>query len=126
MARAQLPIGTWGAISTWVVQTDGKGKAVKHKSQARFRDHDGRLRPVSAYGKTKTEAERSSSRTAPGRATPASSLPCTRSPTSSTFGSEGSKDWSPTGHAHRPPWTPIGAPSGVATAATRTTRLPLP
>lgn len=58
MPRAPLPIGTWGAISTWVVQTDDKGKAVKHKSQARFRDHDGRLRPVSAYGKTKTAAER--------------------------------------------------------------------
>jgi integrase len=58
MPRAPLPIGTWGAISTWVVQTDDKGKAVKHKSQARFRDHDGRLRPVSAYGTTKTAAER--------------------------------------------------------------------
>ncbi|MFI6833640.1 helix-turn-helix domain-containing protein [Kribbella sp. NPDC050241] len=58
MPRAPLPIGTWGAISTWVVQTDDKGKAVKHKSQARFRDHDGRLRPVSAYEKTKTAAER--------------------------------------------------------------------
>jgi hypothetical protein len=58
MPRAPLPIGTWGAITTWVVQADDKGKAVKHKSQARFRDHDGRLRPVSAYGKTKTAAER--------------------------------------------------------------------
>ncbi|TCC32231.1 tyrosine-type recombinase/integrase [Kribbella sindirgiensis] len=58
MARAPLPIGTWGAISTWVVQTDAKGKPIKHKSQARFRDHDGHLRPVSAYGKTKTAAER--------------------------------------------------------------------
>jgi hypothetical protein len=58
MPRAPLPIGTWGAISTWVVQTDDKGKAVKHKSQARFRDHDGQLRPVSACGKTKTAAER--------------------------------------------------------------------
>ncbi|MEU4292754.1 helix-turn-helix domain-containing protein [Kribbella sp. NPDC026596] len=58
MPRAPLPIGTWGAISTWVVQTDDKGQAVKHKSQARFRDHDGRLRPVSAYGTTKTAAER--------------------------------------------------------------------
>ncbi|RZT27521.1 integrase-like protein [Kribbella sp. VKM Ac-2569] len=58
MPRAPLPIGTWGAISTWVVQTDDKGRAVKHKSQARFRDHDGHVRPVSAYGKTKTAAER--------------------------------------------------------------------
>ena len=37
MPRAPLPIGTWGAISTWVVQTDDRGNAVKHKSQARFR-----------------------------------------------------------------------------------------
>ncbi|TDX03542.1 tyrosine-type recombinase/integrase family protein [Kribbella sp. VKM Ac-2566] len=38
--------------------TDDKGRAVKHKSQARFRDYDGHVRPVSAYGKTKTAAER--------------------------------------------------------------------
>jgi len=58
MPRPPLPIGTWGDISTWVVQVDEKGKAVKHKSQARFRDHDGRVRPVSAFGKTKSAAER--------------------------------------------------------------------
>jgi len=56
MPRPPLPIGTWGEISTWVVQTDDK--AIKHKSPARFRDHDGHLRPVSAYGKTKTSAKR--------------------------------------------------------------------
>ncbi|MEV6894793.1 helix-turn-helix domain-containing protein [Kribbella sp. NPDC051137] len=53
-----MPIGSWGQISTWVAETDDKGKPTKHKSQARFRDHDGRLRPVSAYGKTRTAAER--------------------------------------------------------------------
>ena len=58
MSRPPLPIGTWGEISTWVAQTDDKGKPVKHKSQARFRDHDGRVRLVSAYGKTKTASER--------------------------------------------------------------------
>jgi hypothetical protein len=58
MPRPPLPIGTWGEISTWVVQTDEKGKPVKHKSQARFRDPDGRVRPVSAFGKNKTTAER--------------------------------------------------------------------
>ncbi|MET9268085.1 helix-turn-helix domain-containing protein [Kribbella sp. NPDC003557] len=40
------------------MQIDARGKAVKHKSQARFRDHDGHLRPVSAYGTSKTAAER--------------------------------------------------------------------
>lgn len=58
MARPPLPIGSWGQISTWVAQTDDNGKPVKHKSQAKFRDHDGHVRPVSAYGKTKTAAER--------------------------------------------------------------------
>lgn len=58
MPRPPLPIGSWGEISTWIVQTDDKGKSIKYKSQARFRDHDGRVRPVSAYGKTKTAAER--------------------------------------------------------------------
>ncbi|MET9315375.1 hypothetical protein ABZX12_26475 [Kribbella sp. NPDC003505] len=43
MARPPLPIGTWGEISTWAVRTDAKGKAVKHKAQASFRDHDGHL-----------------------------------------------------------------------------------
>lgn len=58
MARPPLPIGTWGEVSTWVVETDDNDKPVKHKSQARFRDHDGHVRPVSAFGKTKTAAER--------------------------------------------------------------------
>ncbi|GAA3112996.1 integrase [Kribbella aluminosa] len=58
MARPPLPLGTWGEIATWAVQTDDNGKVVKHKSQARFRDHDGRVRPVSAFGKTKTASER--------------------------------------------------------------------
>ncbi|MFI5693698.1 hypothetical protein ACIA58_17780 [Kribbella sp. NPDC051586] len=58
MARPPLSIGTWGNSSTWVAQTDDKGKPAKHKSQARFRDHDGHVRPVSAFGTTKTAAER--------------------------------------------------------------------
>lgn len=53
MARPPLPIGSWGEISTWVVQTDDQDKPTKYKSQARYRDHDGHVRPVSAYGKTK-------------------------------------------------------------------------
>ncbi|GAA1602478.1 hypothetical protein GCM10009789_65730 [Kribbella sancticallisti] len=53
MARPPLPIGSWGEISTWVTQTDDEGNPTKYKSQARYRDHDGHVRPVSAYGKTK-------------------------------------------------------------------------
>lgn len=58
MARPALPIGSWGEISTWIVQTDDGGNPTKYKSQARYRDHDGHLRPVSAYAKTKTAAKR--------------------------------------------------------------------
>ena len=58
MPRPPLPIGMWGEISTCVMKTDDKGEPIQHKSQARFRDYDGHARTVSAYGKTKTAAER--------------------------------------------------------------------
>ena len=48
MASVELPtvrqVGTWGKISTWVAQADDNGRPVKHKSQAKFRDHDGHAR----------------------------------------------------------------------------------
>ncbi len=59
MARPTIPLGSWGTISTWPTKTDAKGKAVQHKAQAKFRDLDGHVRPVSAYGPTKAAAERS-------------------------------------------------------------------
>ena len=46
MPRPPLPIGTWGEISTWVAKTNNNGKADQHKSQAKFRDHDGQVRAV--------------------------------------------------------------------------------
>jgi hypothetical protein len=58
MPRPPLPIGTWGRISTKVTETDKNGKPVKHMSRAKFRDHDGVVRPVTAVGNTKTAAER--------------------------------------------------------------------
>ncbi|TCC55369.1 site-specific integrase [Kribbella pittospori] len=58
MARPPLPIGTWGSISTSVERTDGKGKPAAYRAKAKFRDHDGYVRPVSAFGKTRTAAER--------------------------------------------------------------------
>ncbi|MEU4291872.1 helix-turn-helix domain-containing protein [Kribbella sp. NPDC026596] len=58
MSRSPLPIGTWGSISTSVERTDDKGKPVAYRSKAKFRDHDGHVRVVSAFGKTKTAAER--------------------------------------------------------------------
>jgi hypothetical protein len=50
MARAPLPIGTWGSISTRIAKTDAKGKPVNHLAKANFRDHDGHVRDVTAFG----------------------------------------------------------------------------
>ena len=58
MSRPPLPIGTWGSISTRVEKADAKGKPVRYLSKANFRDHDGHVRDVTAFGKTKTAAER--------------------------------------------------------------------
>ncbi|MGW7680624.1 helix-turn-helix domain-containing protein [Kribbella sp. NPDC054772] len=58
MAKPPIPLGSWGEISPWVKDTDTNGKPTKYKSQAKFRDHDGHVRQVSAYSKTKTAAER--------------------------------------------------------------------
>jgi len=58
MPRHPLPIGTWGRISTSIERTDENGKPVSYRSKARFRDHDGHVRPVTAFGKNKTTAER--------------------------------------------------------------------
>jgi len=58
MSRPPLPLGSWGSISTSVERTDGKGKPVAFRAKAKFRDHDGHVRPESAFGKTKTAAER--------------------------------------------------------------------
>ena len=57
MSRPPLPIGTWGSISTSIERTD-KEKPVAYRSKAKFRDHDGHIRVVSAFGKNKTAAER--------------------------------------------------------------------
>jgi integrase len=57
MSRQPLPIGTWGRIHTRVEKADEKGKPVQFRAQAKYRDHDGVTRPVSAFGKTKTAAE---------------------------------------------------------------------
>ena len=57
MSRPQLPIGSWGSISTKVIETDKNGKPSKHRSQAKFRDHDGHVRNVTATGRSKMAAE---------------------------------------------------------------------
>ena len=94
MSRPPLPVGTWGSISTRVERTDAKGKPVRYLSKANFRDHDGRVRDVTAFGKTKTAAERAllkKLQAAPRPTSPASSPRCIRSITSSTSGRSASR-----------------------------------
>ncbi|WP_405056867.1 tyrosine-type recombinase/integrase [Kribbella sp. NBC_01505] len=57
MARAPLPIGSWGKISTSITKIDAKGKPRSHTARANFRDHDGHVRDVTATGHSKTAAE---------------------------------------------------------------------
>lgn len=57
MPRRPLPIGTWGQIWTVAVRYDAKGRGNKFEARARFRDFDGQVRVVSAWGTTKTGAE---------------------------------------------------------------------
>ncbi|MER7243183.1 hypothetical protein [Kribbella sp. NPDC000426] len=56
MPRTPLPIGTWGEISTRPLKTTKNHKPAKHLAHARFRDHDGKVRAVTATGTTKTAA----------------------------------------------------------------------
>jgi integrase len=56
MPRTPLPIGTWGEISTRTLKPTKNGKPLKHLARAKFRDHDGTVRPVTATGSTKTAA----------------------------------------------------------------------
>ncbi|TDO47147.1 phage integrase family protein [Kribbella sp. VKM Ac-2527] len=58
MSRPPLPIGSWGSISTSVERTDDKDRPVAYRAKTKFRDHDGHVRVVSAFGKNKTAAER--------------------------------------------------------------------
>ena len=57
MSRPPLPIGTWGSISTNVIETDNNGTPIKRQSQAKFRDHDGVVRNMTAVGRSKTASE---------------------------------------------------------------------
>jgi integrase len=56
MPRTPLPIGTWGEISTRTMKPTRNGKPAKHRAHARFRDHDGKVRAVTATGTTRTAA----------------------------------------------------------------------
>jgi len=56
MPRPPLLIGTWGEISTRTTKTTKNGKPLKHLAHAKFRDHDGKVRPVTATGTGTTKS----------------------------------------------------------------------
>ncbi|MFD7159052.1 tyrosine-type recombinase/integrase [Kribbella sp. NPDC059898] len=58
MARPPLPIGTWGEIATWVVQTDDNGKPSNTSHKPESATTTAVSGQVSAFGRTKTAAER--------------------------------------------------------------------
>jgi integrase len=51
-----MPIGTWGLIRTYPVGQDDKGKPLRHRAVADYRDFDGVVRRVGASGKSITQA----------------------------------------------------------------------
>lgn len=57
MSRPPLSVGSCGRIHARVEKTDDKGRSGSHRAQAKYRDYDGRTRPISAFGKTKAAAE---------------------------------------------------------------------
>jgi integrase len=57
MAREPLPVGTWGKITSRAVKWDEDGRASKYEARAKFRDLDGRTRPVAKWGSTASQAE---------------------------------------------------------------------
>jgi integrase len=56
MARAPLPLGTWGKIRTYVDKTDNRGRPLRYRAVTQFRNFDGHTRQVEAQGKTPTAA----------------------------------------------------------------------
>jgi integrase len=51
-----LPIGTWGLIRTYPIGEDAKGKPLRYRALARYRDFDGVTRLVQVSGRTATQA----------------------------------------------------------------------
>lgn len=56
MGRPPLPIGTWGLIRTYPIGEDDKGKPLRYRALARYRDFDGVTRLVQVSGRTATQA----------------------------------------------------------------------
>src|SRR4051812_47512380 len=56
MGRKPLPIGSWGLIRTYPVGVDARGKPLRVRAVANYRDFDGITRRVEASGRTATAA----------------------------------------------------------------------
>ena len=56
MGRPPLPIGSWGLIRTYPIGKDEKGRPLRYRALARYRDFDGVTRLVQASGRTATQA----------------------------------------------------------------------
>jgi len=56
MARAPLPMGTWGKVRVYPYHHDARGKPDTFRAETLYRDFDGRTRTVTAYGPSRTTA----------------------------------------------------------------------
>jgi hypothetical protein len=114
MPRPPLPIGTWGEISTRTMKTNKNGRPAKHLAHAKFRDHDGKVRAVTATGTTRTAARAAMLTKLQNRAQTNHSGDLTAAHKINhllDLWERKFKDSSPTGHAHPPHSPPTGAPS---------------
>ncbi len=115
MARPPLPIGSWGRdLHLGRRRPTTRASPSSYKSQARFRDHDGHVRPVSAYGKTKTAAERALLKKLQDRAKTGQSGELTAMHKIThllDLWEEKFKEQIADGRRSPPPWTPTSAPS---------------
>jgi len=57
MAGRPLPLGTWGKIRTYITKTDDRGRPVRSRAIAKYREFNGRTVRVERLGKTPAEAE---------------------------------------------------------------------
>jgi hypothetical protein len=135
MPRTPLPIGTWGEISTRTMKpnmTKKNGKPVKHLAHARFRDHDGKVRAVTATGTTNTAARTALLLKLQNRAKTNRSAELTAAHKVNQLldlWERRFEDWSRTARDRRPLSPPTGAPSrtmSVPPSANSTSAKPPP
>ncbi len=57
MGRPPMPLGTWGKVRTYELEHNKRGKPIKVKAVADFRDYDGVVRQVKRNGRNVGDAE---------------------------------------------------------------------